>query len=124
MSYFYCISRFNPNLYADGKVIVFFYVYERKFYFSRFLPIFFFFFLNMTLYAGLFEFTWNMAWWRCQREVGPKEIITLPGLCLLETSSCMLEPSDTTLLTITEEVIKPNSVLCRIVIEKKRYKTI
>ena len=41
MSYFYCISRFNPNLYADGKVIVFFYVYERKFYFSRFLPIFF-----------------------------------------------------------------------------------
>lgn len=78
----------------------------------------------MALYAGLFEFTWNMAWWRCQREVGPKEIITLPGLCLLETCSCMLEPSDTALLTITEEVIKPNSVLCRIVIEKKRYKTI
>ena len=42
----------------------------------------------------------------------------------VRTSSCLLEPSDTALLTITEEVIKPNSVLCRIVIEKKRYKTI
>ena len=29
----------------------------------------------------------------------------------------MLEPSDTALLTITEEVIKPNSVVFRIVIE-------
>ena len=56
----------------------------------------------MTLYAGLFEFTGNMAWRRCQREVGPKEIITLPGLCLLETSFFMLEPSDTVLLTITD----------------------
>ena len=72
----------------------------------------------MTCYAGLFEFTGNMARWRCQREVGPKEIITLPGLCLLETSSCMLEPSDIALLTVTEKVMpKPSWVLCRIVIE-------
>ena len=83
-----------------------------------YFQFFFWSWLNMTLYAGLFEFTWNMAWWRCQREVGPKEIITLPGLCLLETSSCILEPSDIALLTITEEVMaKPSSVLCRIVIE-------
>lgn len=40
--------------------------------------------VSMCAFAGVFEFAGDLAWWRCQREMGSKEIFTLPGLCLLK----------------------------------------
>ena len=44
----------------------------------------------MLKFAGLFEFAWNLAWRRCQREMGSKEIIALPSLYLLELKTANL----------------------------------